>query len=66
MKWKGRRSQEEELRELCERRQDTATLQVNYLDSIVVVNGHILAAVAVDAAGNKLALGAPKELTNTR
>ena len=48
---------EEELRQLCERRWDKVELLVIYLDGIVFGGHHVLAAVGVDAGGNKHVLG---------
>ncbi len=44
---------EEELRQLCERRWDQVELLVIYLDGIPFGAHHVLAAVGVDAQGNK-------------
>ncbi len=48
---------EEELRRLCERRLDALDILVIYLDGIVFGSHHVLAAVGVDAGGNKHVLG---------
>ncbi len=48
---------EEELRKLCERRWDEVELLVIYLDGVIFGAHHVLAAVGVDAGGNKHVLG---------
>ena len=48
---------EEELRQLCERRWEGIELLVIYLDGIGFGSHHLLAAVGVDAGGNKHVLG---------
>lgn len=48
---------EEELKQLCERRWEKVELLVIYLDGVVFGEHHILAAVGVDAGGNKHVLG---------
>ncbi len=48
---------EEELQKLCERRWDNVELLVIYLDGIVFGDHHVLAAVGVEAGGNKQVLG---------
>ncbi len=48
---------EEELRKLCERRWDDVELLILYLDGLVFGAHHVLAAVGVDAGGNKHVLG---------
>jgi transposase-like protein len=48
---------EEELRQLCERRWDEVELLILYLDGLIFGSHHLLAAVGVDAGGNKHVLG---------
>jgi len=48
---------EEELRQLCERRWDDVELLILYLDGLIFGSHHLLAAVGVDAGGNKHVLG---------
>jgi len=48
---------EEELKKLCGRRWDQVELLVIYLDGLVFGEHHVLAAVGVDAGGNKHVLG---------
>ena len=48
---------EEELKKLCERRWDQVELLVIYRDGIVFGAHPVLAAVGVDAGGNKHVLG---------
>ncbi len=48
---------EEELKKLCERRWEKVELLVIYLDGIVFGDHQVLAAVGVDAGGNKHVLG---------
>ena len=48
---------EEELQKLCERRWDDVELLILYLDGLVFGAHHVLAAVGVDAGGNKHVLG---------
>ncbi len=48
---------EEELKKLCERRWEGVELLVIYLDGIIFGDHHVLAAVGVDAQGNKHVLG---------
>jgi transposase-like protein len=48
---------EEELRKLCERRWDDVELLILYLDGLIFGSHHLLAAVGVDAGGNKHVLG---------
>jgi transposase-like protein len=48
---------EDELRQLCERRFDDLDILILYLDGLVFGSHHLLAAVGVDAGGNKHVLG---------
>ncbi len=48
---------EVELRQLCERRWEKVELLVIYLDGVIFGAHHVLAAVGVDAGGNKHVLG---------
>ncbi len=48
---------EEELKKLCERRLEEWDILVIYLDGLVFGSHHVLAAVGVDAGGNKHVLG---------
>lgn len=48
---------EEELKKLCERRLEALEILIIYLDGIVFGAHHVLAAVGVDAGGNKHVMG---------